>query len=100
MLTAVLVRAHRRKFPATELEQMGAHDAVRVKHLAVILRIAVLVHRARTKVSLPGIVADAGEARLRLAFPPGWLDENPLTASELVEEASYLRNAKIALSFA
>jgi len=100
MLTAILVRVHRRKFSTMEFEQLGSHDAERARHLGVILRVAVLLNRARTTVSLPGIVADAGEGQLRLAFPPGWLDNHPLTASELAEEAGYLRTAKIALSFA
>ena len=99
MITAALVRVHRRKFPANEFDALGPHDAVRARHLAIILRLSVLLHRSRASVSLPGIVAQAGDDELRLAFPPGWLAAHPLTASELEEEAGYLKAANVSLSY-
>ena len=96
---SVLVRAHRRKFPAGAFEMLGERWAERVMHLAVILRIAVVLHRGRSDVGMPGIVAQAGPRVLRLAFPPGWLDAHPLTFAELSHEADYLSMPGIKLRF-
>ena len=87
---SVLVRAHRRKFPAGAFEMLGERRAERVMHLAFLLRIAVVLHRGRSDIGTPGIVAQAGPGVLRLAFPPGWLEAHPLTLAELGHEADYL----------
>lgn len=97
---AVLVRCHRRKFPVEAFERLPRKSGESCLHLAVLLRLAVILHRSRTDTDLPGIVADAQPGALRLAFPPGWIDAQPLTGSELAEEVSYLKPAGIVLSFA
>ena len=98
-LVALLVRAHRRKFPADELSSIGPKLVERTCGLATLLRLAVLLHRGRSDLTLPGIVADAGPRVLRLAFPPGWLSSHPLTEFELEQEVSFLKHASIKLSF-
>ena len=96
---SVLVRAHRRKFPSGAFEGPGERRTERMTHLAVLLRIAVVLHRGRSDAGMPGVVAQAGTGTLRLAFPPGWLDAHPLTFAELGHEADYLSVAGIRLRF-
>jgi exopolyphosphatase/guanosine-5'-triphosphate,3'-diphosphate pyrophosphatase len=51
------------------------------------LRTAVVLHRARDAQPLPPIVASANPKSYQLGLPPDWLDEVPLTAAALEEEA-------------
>ena len=94
---SVLVRAHRRKFPVDAFGMLGERRAERMMHLAILLRVAVVLRRGRTDAGSPGIVAEAGPGTLRLVFPPGWLEAHPLTLAELGHEADYLSVAGIKL---
>ena len=96
---SVLVRAHRRKFPSGVFEALVPRRAERMQHLAILLRVAVVLHRGRSGAGMPGIVADAGAGLLRLAFPPGWMEAHPLTCAELRQEAEYLSAARFKLRF-
>ncbi len=87
---AVLVRAHRRKFPAEEFDQFPDADAQALWHLAMLLRIAALLHRSRSDAALPLFQVNAGNKRLELVFPDGWLDEHPLTRLDLDQESTWL----------
>jgi exopolyphosphatase/guanosine-5'-triphosphate,3'-diphosphate pyrophosphatase len=89
---AMLVRSHRRKFP---LEELGGSE--RLARLAVLLRIAVLLHRNRTAKPLPHIELKASGDRITLRFPDNWLDEHPLTKLDLEQEAAYLRVVPVTL---
>lgn len=85
---AALVRAHRRKFPSGLFKNVPA-TARLIEHLAVLLRLAVLLHRSRTDV---GDVIVVGNRRsLEVHFSPGWLEAHPLTQADLQEEAEFLR---------
>jgi exopolyphosphatase/guanosine-5'-triphosphate,3'-diphosphate pyrophosphatase len=65
----------------------------------VLLRLAVLLHRARAEVALPKFTLTARKRALELRFPPGWLERNPLTQADLAQEAQYLRAARYHLGF-
>lgn len=85
---SVLVRAHRRKFPSGLWRDLSGNERL-VEHLAVLLRLAVLLHRSRAE---SGQVTLAGGRRcLELRFAPGWLEAHPLTQADLLEEAELLR---------
>jgi exopolyphosphatase/guanosine-5'-triphosphate,3'-diphosphate pyrophosphatase len=86
-MLAVLVRAHRRKFPGS-LWKTLPESARRVEHVAVLLRLAVLLHRSRTDV--PEVTVIGARRSLELRFPPGWLEAHPLTQADLQEEAAFL----------
>ena len=51
---SVLVRAHRRKFPSGAFGALGERLEERVMHLAIVLRIAVVLHRGRSDAGMPG----------------------------------------------
>jgi exopolyphosphatase/guanosine-5'-triphosphate,3'-diphosphate pyrophosphatase len=83
---AVLVRAHRRKFPIDEVEFTD-----QIKRLAVLLRLSVVLHRSRTSHALPHVDLQVVGNEIRLIFPKGWLRSNPLTELDLAQEAQYLK---------
>jgi exopolyphosphatase/guanosine-5'-triphosphate,3'-diphosphate pyrophosphatase len=87
-LLSMLVRAHRRKFPVGLWRTLSADDRI-VENLAVLLRLATLLHRPRTEV--PSVSVTGGRRSLELRFAPGWLEAHPLMHADLVEEAELLR---------
>lgn len=96
-LLAALVRAHRRKFPVGIFKSLPA-SARMTEHLAVLLRLSVLLHRSRTDV--PPVAVVAGKRSLEVRFPPGWLEAHPLTLADLQEESEFLRAADFELKTA
>ena len=96
---AALVHVHRRKFETRAFGDLPRHQRSRVLLLAVLLRIAVLLHRGRQDIQLNGVHVKAGEGWLRLGFPEDWLGEHPLTEADLSRERSYLKAAGVELSY-
>ena len=94
-----LVRGHRRKFPVSVFEQFTPGEARRARRLCVLLRLAVVLNRSRADDFLPGVAALARGQDVTVAFPPGWLDEHPLTRADLEQEQAYLADAGIGLQF-
>lgn len=94
-LLSTLVRAHRRKFPTSVFKSLPAKARL-VEHLAVLLRLSVLLHRSRTDV--PEVTVVAGRRSLEVAFPPGWLEAHPLTLADLQEESEFLKAAGFELA--
>jgi exopolyphosphatase/guanosine-5'-triphosphate,3'-diphosphate pyrophosphatase len=71
-----------------------------ITKLAVILRLAVLLHRDRsTQAKTPKLSLKAEENTLHLSFSKGWLAARPLTVVDLELERDYLSMASIDLSF-
>lgn len=99
MLLAALIRSHRRKFSLTEFRQLDEDTVTAATRLAVLLRLAALLHRSRAELALPAIEAGAKDQHIRLRFPPGWLEQHPLTRADLQSEAEYLKLGKFRLSF-
>jgi exopolyphosphatase/guanosine-5'-triphosphate,3'-diphosphate pyrophosphatase len=94
-LVATLVRAHRRKLPI-ELFEDQPRGWIR---LAVLLRIAVALHRSRGgDAPLPELSIEEGKRSLQVRFPAGWLEANPLTAADLELETRYLESAGFQLT--
>jgi exopolyphosphatase/guanosine-5'-triphosphate,3'-diphosphate pyrophosphatase len=96
---AALARGHRRKFPLEVFNALPPDAAAKIRHLCLILRLAVLLHRGRSDVELPAIEVEPLDYGLRLRFPEGWLDAFPLTRADLEQEAAYLKAAGLKLKF-
>jgi exopolyphosphatase/guanosine-5'-triphosphate,3'-diphosphate pyrophosphatase len=96
---AMLVRAHRRKFPAKIFLSCVKAEKATMRQLAVLLRLAVLFHRKRDDRDIPITNISAGEDTLELAFSDGWLEANMLTEAELVSEQEILYKHGFSLSF-
>ena len=89
-LLAAIVGGHRRKLQPAAFDDLPPPWHVLAAHLAVLLRLAVLLHRGRGPRSLPEVGLAARGRALELTFPRGWLAEHPLTALDLEQEAEYL----------
>ncbi len=89
-ILAGLVRAHRRKFALRVLEGLPIKRS-RALRLAALLRIAVVLHRARSEAELPQIIAEVDGDTLKLFFPEDWLNSHPLSQADLELERNYLR---------
>jgi exopolyphosphatase/guanosine-5'-triphosphate,3'-diphosphate pyrophosphatase len=94
---AALVRAHRRRFPVTESSFAGA-DRTRLIRLAVLLRLAVVLHRNRGTRPLPHLDLAVEDERLTLSLPAAWLRRHPLTRLDLQQEAEHLAAVPLQLS--
>jgi exopolyphosphatase/guanosine-5'-triphosphate,3'-diphosphate pyrophosphatase len=99
LLLASLVRSHRRKFATAEYKELPESWQQPAQRLTVLLRLAVLLHRARTDERPPSLVAGATDGALRLEFPPEWLAPRVLLRADLGQEAELLRPAGFELSF-
>ena len=98
-LLAILIRGHRRKFPASLFKELNGADKQRLQRLCVLLRLAVLLHRSHSAHGSPALRYEADAKRLHLTFPQGWLAEHPLTEADLAQEADYLQGVKYTLEF-
>ncbi len=99
-ILAAMVRGHRRKFPDKLFREVPSGKRVLVRRLCVLLRLAVLLNRMRSSANLPLARFAADGDALRLRFPEGWLDANPLIRAELERENARLEPAGFRLRFA
>ncbi len=98
---ALLVRTHRRKLPRAEFTQAPLENPEELKRLALLLRCAVVLHRARQPGQAPPIVRILAEpGALHLRFRGRWLRQHSLSRLDLAEEAEAWAEAGVALSFA
>jgi len=59
--------------------------------MTLLLRLAVLLNRGRSNVALPDIRLAARADSLEVRFPPGWLEDHPLTIADLQSEIENLK---------
>lgn len=96
---ALLIRAHRRALPLALFDEHPRTTRERIFALALLLRVAVLLHRSRAGLDDGALGITAAERALSLEFPPGWLAVRPLVAADLDEEAGYWQAAGWTLNF-
>ena len=100
-MIASLVHTHRRKFKPQRFEAVDEGLRGQIIRLAVVLRLAVLLHRDRSpRAKTPKLALKAQDDHLHLSFSKGWLAARPLTVVDLELERDYLAMASIHLSFA
>lgn len=87
---ATLVRGHRRKFAPVIFEGLDPEDAVRLRRLCILVRLAVLLQHPRDMEAPPAFRLEPGDNKLTVSFPDGWLDDRPLTLADLKNERDYL----------
>ena len=87
----LLVRCHRRKFPANLFDGLPGDQVSRLQHLCILLRLAVLFKYVVSIEGEPRFQLDVQDRRLTLRFDRGWLDKHPLTMAELEQEQRYLK---------
>ena len=64
----------------------------RLRRLAVLLRLSVVLNRSRTGDPLPHVSLKVRGNQIKLEFPDDWLNRHPLTQLDLEQEASYLKS--------
>jgi exopolyphosphatase/guanosine-5'-triphosphate,3'-diphosphate pyrophosphatase len=94
---AFLVRAHRRKYPHEELENIADDDRLTLVRLSVLLRLAVTLHRSRTDDPTPQLNVRVTPKRITLGLSATWLKAHPLTALDLSQEVDYLKTLPVEL---
>lgn len=96
---AFLVRAHRRKFPLSELDTFSEQDRLTLIRLSILLRLAVLLCRGRNDKPCPKFFLNMSASAFELKMPEGWLDSHPLTSADLKEEQVCLDEIGFALQY-
>jgi exopolyphosphatase/guanosine-5'-triphosphate,3'-diphosphate pyrophosphatase len=97
-LLSVLVRCHRRKLDKGQFQELFPEREDLAMKLVLLLRIAFLLHRSRSRRPSPDFRLVAESGSLRLFFPEDWLQLHPLTSEDFDREAAYLRAVDIELS--
>lgn len=92
-MLALLVRGHRRRFPAVDdfAVLRGQGDVAR--RLVLLLRLAVLLNHGRAAHEVPRLRIEVDGPAILLRFPPRWLADHPLTQADFDNEAQLLRPA-------
>ena len=99
ILLSSLIAGHRRKFPLEQFEQLPSNLVTPAKRIAVILRLAVLIHRERAPSSLKVEQVEVKGQQLNLLFAADTLKKNPLTRADLNQEQIWLKAIGIKLNF-
>lgn len=99
LLLAAIIRGHRRKFPIDQFESLPSNLVTPGKRIAVILRLAVLLHRGREQSLSTSVKAHAQGSSITLSFDEGWLETHPLTNADLNQERAWLKAIGINLVF-
>ena len=99
LFLAFLIAAQRQRIDQGKLEQLPVDWRTQALRLAILQRLAVLLNRSRSSLELPNIQVVAGESSIRLNFPQGWLDDTPLTITDLDREKNYLGQVGYDLTF-
>ncbi|EPC01735.1 hypothetical protein L861_21140 [Litchfieldella anticariensis FP35 = DSM 16096] len=92
---AFLVRAHRRKFPIKELENMTTNQPT-LGRLARLLRLAVILNHSRPEKSVRGFRLEVTGDDLRVELQE--LNDQTLLVNDLEQEAEYQRAAGFQLT--
>ncbi len=97
---AAIVALHRKQFRIDELLRVARRERLEVRRLAVILRLAVVLHRGRSATAPPEFQITAKKESVSVEFGAGWLQDYPLTAADLETEGKYLAAAGFRLAVA
>jgi exopolyphosphatase / guanosine-5'-triphosphate,3'-diphosphate pyrophosphatase len=97
LLLARLVGSHRRKLLLDGIEDLIPPWDRRAPYLIILLRLAVLLHRGRSRTELPNFAVQASPKTLELRFPVRWLKDHPLTVEDLQQEVQLIAPSGIRL---
>lgn len=85
-LLAAVVDMHRRKPDKSVVAALPLRYRALARYTTALLRLAVLLRRARRAESLPRMRLAATSKSLRLALPVDWFEQNPLSEADLRQE--------------
>lgn len=98
-LLAALVRLQRGKFAQSVLADLPEAWQQPIRRLAVLFRLAVVLHRSRAPGLRIPLKVEATAKTVTLQFRSGWLERHPLTREDLELESGYLAAAGFRLRF-
>ncbi len=94
---AVLVNTHRKKLPADIFETLHEDERQDIRYLSILLRLAVLLHRARLDEDiLPEVEASTDSLHLKL---PDDVKNSALLEADLLQEKAWLNKIGFKLYF-
>ena len=99
LLLATLVRSHRKKLSRSRFKKLPEPWDKDSPYLVIILRLAILLHRNRHTLEIPHFKITINPSVIEIIFDDHWLDDAPLTRTDLESEAFYLDNAGYQLVF-
>ena len=97
-ILSALTYNHRGKPDLTLFDEQEDDLKELLIHLMILLRLAVRVHRGRDNETLKPAISVNGQ-EIKLTFDEGWLDQHPLTLTDLQSESKRLRGLGYQLSF-
>jgi exopolyphosphatase/guanosine-5'-triphosphate,3'-diphosphate pyrophosphatase len=89
-LLASLVGNHRRRIEDIMLDGLNPGWRGPIFKLIVLLRLAVVLNRARSTAELPKMLLAGSDDSLDVTVPKNWFGENPLTHADLIQECEFL----------
>jgi exopolyphosphatase/guanosine-5'-triphosphate,3'-diphosphate pyrophosphatase len=92
LLLSTLVGFHRRKLDELNLDALPGSWRGPLFKLIVLLRLAVLLNRARSPVELPPLRLVGGVNMLEVEIAKEWIANNPLTQADLDQEQEFLQS--------
>ena len=97
---AVLIRNQRRGFSNKSMQALPDRLAKSAQRCAILLRLAVLLHRSHERDALPDPQLQVTVNSLTLKLDKTWLKAHPLTQSDIEAEQEYLHAIGYALTLA
>lgn len=93
LFLSALIQTQRNKYNIQEFESLPEKYIEPAKKLAIILRLAIILHRNRNDETLPDIDFKADNNSLAVSFPEKWMDSHTLTEADLEDEKNLLAKA-------
>jgi exopolyphosphatase / guanosine-5'-triphosphate,3'-diphosphate pyrophosphatase len=97
LMLAVILRCHRRKPDQSIIDILPERLRRSGARVTALLRLAVLLQRARGTEALPTFELKTEEKALQLRLPGSWVEAHPLTRTDLEQERDYLKHIDIKL---
>ena len=94
---ATILRCHRRKPDQEALAALPDRSRRTAARITALLRLAVLLHRARSADRLPALSVRVDERSLELKLGREWLEQHPLTVTDLDQEREHLKELGVKL---
>lgn len=94
---ATILRCHRRKPDQEALAALPDRSRRTAARITALLRLSVLLHRARSADRLPALALRADERSLELKLSRDWLEQHPLTVVDLDQERENFKDLGVKL---
>ncbi len=94
---AILIYNHRQKFNLSQFDALPLKSIEPAKKIAIILRIAIILHRSHGEVPITKMIFKAGNNSLKIIFPENWLESHTLTHADLRQEQLLLEKINFKL---